>query len=296
VIVVKTEDLEPIVAELVTKPRHEKVRGHLLRLLTEGLGADSTSIDFERPLPEVRGRVDALLGRTVFEIKSDLVRERSDAERQLSSYLPQRERETGQRFVGIATDGAEFRVYMVRDGRLDELGEFKPKVNEPWGLLGWLESVVALTDEIPPDVISVQRELGRHSIAYPRAIREIEALWNDLKDHPEANLKRDLWNRLLRAAYGSDVEAPALFFQHTYLTIVAKAIATVALLDSLPASGAMLLEGKPFRGLGIFGAVESDFFDWVLLHPKGGNLVMEIARQANLSAAGYSGRHPQGSL
>jgi SAM-dependent methyltransferase len=281
VIVVRTEDLEPIVAELVTKPRHEKVRGHLLRLLTEGLGADSTSIDFERPLPEVRGRVDALLGRTVFEIKSDLVRERSDAERQLSSYLPQREAETGQRFVGIATDGAEFRVYMVRDGRLDELGQFRPKVSEPRGLLGWLESVVALTDEIPPDVINVQHELGRHSIAYHRAIREIEALWTDLKDDPEANLKRDLWSRLLRVAYGADIEAPALFFQHTYLTVVAKAIATVALLDALPSGGDMLLEGKPFRDLGIVGAVESDFFDWMLLHPKGSGLVMEIARQAN---------------
>jgi hypothetical protein len=175
---VRTENLEPIVAELVTKPRHEKVRGHLLRLLTEGLGADATSIDFERPLPEVRGRVDALLGRTVFEIKSDLVRERSDAEKQLSGYLPQREAETGQRFVGIATDGAEFRVYMVRDGRLDALGQFRPKVSEPRGLLGWLESVVALNDEIPPDVVSIQRELGRHSIAYHRAIREIEALWD----------------------------------------------------------------------------------------------------------------------
>jgi SAM-dependent methyltransferase len=278
---VNTEALEAIVAELVTKPRHEKVRGHLLRLLTDGLGADATSIDFERPLPEVRGRVDALLGRTVFEIKSDLIRERNDAERQLGSYLPQREAETGQRFVGIATDGAEFRVYMVRDGRLDELGQFKPKVNEPRALLAWLESVVALSDEIPPDVISIQRELGRHSIAYHRAIREIGALWNDLKDDPEANLKRDLWNRLLRVAYGTDIEAPALFFQHTYLTIVAKAIATVALLDTLPGSGATLLEGKDFRDLGIVGAVESDFFDWVLLHPRGGDLVMEIARQAN---------------
>ncbi|MGH6899071.1 MAG: N-6 DNA methylase [Geminicoccaceae bacterium] len=277
----RTEDLEPIVAELVTKPGHEKVRSHLFRLLTDGLGADATSVDFERPLPEVRGRIDALLGRTVFEIKRDLARERGDAEAQLSRYLPEREADTGQRFVGIATDGAEFRVYMVRDGRLDELGQFKPKVSEPRGLLGWLESVVALNDEIPPDVISIQHQLGRHSVAYHRAIREIEALWNDLKDDPEANLKRDLWNRLLRVAYGTDIEAPALFFQHTYLTIVAKAIATVALLDTLPASGATLLEGKPFRDLGIVGAVESDFFDWVLLHPKGGDLVMEIARQAN---------------
>src|SRR5918994_2097134 len=278
---VRPDHLEAIVRELVTKPGHEKVRGHLLRLLTDGLCADATTIDFERQVPEVRGRIDALLGRTLFEIKRDLVRERTDAEAQLARYLPQREVETGQRFVGIATDGAEFRVYMMRDGRLDELGQFKPNLREPRGLLGWLESVVSLNDEIPPDVVGIQRELGRHSIAYHRAIREIEALWQDLEDHPDANLKRDLWNRLLRVTYGADIEAPALFFQHTYLTIVAKAIATVALLDTLPASGEELLEGKPFRDLGIVGAIESDFFDWVLLHPKGGDLVIEIARQAN---------------
>jgi hypothetical protein len=86
---------------------------------------------------------------------------------------------------------------------------------------------------------------------------------------------------LLRVAYGADVEAPALFFQHTYLTIVAKAIATVALLDALPSSGRELLEGKPFSDLRIVGAIESDFFDWVLLHSKGGDLVMEIAREVN---------------
>jgi len=274
-------ELQSIVAELVTKPRHEKVRALLHRLLTDALGADSRAIDFERRLPEVHGRIDALLGRTVFEIKSDLVRERAEAERQLLDYLPQRERETGQKFVGIATDGADFRVYIVRDGELDELAQFRPKATEPAGLIAWLESVVVVTDEIPPDVQSVQRELGRESVAYLRALREIEAYWNDVSDHPEAKLKRELWSGLVRVAYGGDIDAPKLFYQHTYLTTVAKAIATVALLDTLPATGASLLEGKAFRDIRIIGAVESDFFDWILLHPKGAGLVMEIARHAN---------------
>ena len=94
-------------------------------------------------------------------------------------------------------------------------------------------------------------------------------------------MKRDLWNRLLRVAYGSDIEAPQLFLQHTYLTIVAKAIATVALFDDLPKGGAALLAGQLFKNLGILGAVESDFFDWVLLAQGGDELVMNIARHAN---------------
>ena len=276
-----SDALSSVVSELVTKPGHEKVRSLLHHLLTDGLRADSTSIDFERQVPEVRGRIDALLGRTVFEIKRDLSRERGEAEAQLLRYLPQREQETGQRFVGIAADGAEFRVYMHREGALDELALFKPKVDEPRNLLAWLESVVVLNDELPPDVESVHRELGRESVHYCRAIREIEELWEQLKDTPETNVKRDLWNRLLRVAYGGDIEAPALFFQHTYLTIVAKAIATIALIDTLPPDGRALLDGKPFRDLGIVGAVEGDFFDWVLLDSRGGELVMEIARHVN---------------
>ena len=51
--------LQPIVAELVSKPGHEKVRTLLHKLLTDGLGAESTSIDFEKQVPEVRGRIDA---------------------------------------------------------------------------------------------------------------------------------------------------------------------------------------------------------------------------------------------
>lgn len=135
--------------------------------------------------------------------------------------------------------------------------------------------------ELPPDVEGIRRELGRESIHYRRAMKEIEALWKRLETHPEAVLKRDLWNRLLRVAYGADIGAPLLFLQHTYLTIVAKSIATAALTDSLPPNSEALLSGQAFRDLGIVGAIESDFFDWILLEANGCDLVMEIARHAN---------------
>ena len=114
----ETEELQSVVVELASRPRHEKVRSLIHRLLTDGLGADSTLIDFEKRVPEVRGRIDALLGRTVLEFKSNLKREIKDAEEELCRYLRERERATGQSFVGIATDGADYRVYMVREGRL----------------------------------------------------------------------------------------------------------------------------------------------------------------------------------
>ena len=90
------EDLNELVVELASRPGHEKVRVLLHRLLVGGLGANSQDIDFERPVPEVRGRIDALLGRTVFELKSDLRRERKDAEKGLTRYLSEREGQTGR--------------------------------------------------------------------------------------------------------------------------------------------------------------------------------------------------------
>ena len=153
--------LEEVVGELVSRPGHEKVRALVHKLLTDGLGAQSGDISFEHQTIEVRGRIDALLGRTVIEIKSDLRKELF--EKQLATYLSDRKAQSGQDFVGIVTDGATFSAHeLSRDGSgLNFLGEFKPLVEQPQTLLGWLESVVALQDRLPPEVERIKREFGR---------------------------------------------------------------------------------------------------------------------------------------
>ena len=88
------EERDELVSELASRPGHEKVRVLLHRLLVDDLGANSKDIDFEKQAPEVRGRIDALLGRTVFELKSDLRRERQDAEDGLIRYIAEREDQT----------------------------------------------------------------------------------------------------------------------------------------------------------------------------------------------------------
>src|ERR1700730_16975622 len=162
--------LKEIVSELASRPGHEKVRGNLLQLLTDGLGAASHDITFEKQLSRfrVRGRIDALLGRTVFEVKSDLRREERDADKQVAIYLRDREAETEQSWIGVATDGAEFYVAMLRDDKLAELGTFRTNAELPRSLLAWLESVVVLNVELPPTVEGIRTELGRDSIHYRR--------------------------------------------------------------------------------------------------------------------------------
>ena len=107
----------PLVSELSGRPGHETVHTLLHRLLVDGLGADSRDIDFEKPTPEVCGRINALLGRTVFELKSDLRREQKDAEDGLARYLSEREGQTTEKYVGIATCWepwlATIRIFLV---------------------------------------------------------------------------------------------------------------------------------------------------------------------------------------
>ena len=275
------EELQEQVSEFASRPGHEKVRVLLHQFLVGELGANSAEIDFEKPVREVHGRIDALLGRTVFELKSDLRRERGDAEEALSRYLTDRERQTSERFVGIATDGADLVAFLLKDGSVVEVGRHHTDPNRPRDLLAWLESTVAVGDGLPPEPEAIAREFGRESLAARRALDELETLWGRLGDTPEARLKRELWSRLLSLAYGAQVGEDALFLQHTYLVVVAKAMAWSAMMEAPPGDAAALLHGTSFADQGIGGQSESDFFDWVLNADEGAKLIMQVWRQVD---------------
>ena len=275
------EQQEAVVSELATRPGHEMVRVHLHGLLVDGLDADSRDIDFELPVPEVHGRIDALLGRTVFELKSDLRRERNDAEEGLTRYLTDRERQTGEKYVGIATDGADFIAFFLRHDRVVEVASHHADPETPRELLAWLQATVAIGEGLQPDPETVTREFGRESLAARRALDGLSTLWDEAGQTPDARLKRELWGRLLSVAYGAEVGDDALFLQHTYLVVVAKAVAWTAMIEAPPESATDLLHGTAFTDLGIGGQSEPDFFDWVLSSEDGADLVMRIGRQVS---------------
>ncbi len=275
------DERERIVSELAEQPGHEKVRALVHRLLVDDLGADSRDIDFEKPVPEVRGRIDALLGRTVFEFKSNLKRERGDAEEGLTRYLTERESQTGEKYVGIATDGADFIAYFLKGDNVVEVGVHKVDAAKSWELSAWLRSVVVLGDGLSPDPQTIKREFGRESLAARRAIDDLDELWSLIGQTPEALLKRELWDRFLGLAYGARVGDDALFLQHTYLAVIAKAIAWAAIIETPPEDANALLHGDAFSNFGITGQSEPDFFDWVLAADAGAELVMRIYRHVN---------------
>ncbi|HEY5071858.1 MAG TPA: N-6 DNA methylase [Caulobacteraceae bacterium] len=266
-----------IAAELARRPGHEAVRTHVCALLTEGLGAELRDIAHETRVVEAKGRIDALLGRTILEFKSNLSRERADAVEELSRYLPEREKATGERFIGIATDGADWEVFELRAGAPFSLRTFKTDPRKPDDLLAWLDGAVATRAEIPPDALNVVRELGQSSVAFLRAKAVLAEAWSAVKDHPTASLHRQLWSQLLTLVYGRRVEDDELWLQHTFLVIVAKAIAA-RIMEVEADDPEAILSGRVFSDAGILGAVESDFFDWILVAPQGPDLVRRLAR------------------
>ncbi len=276
----RRDELPKTAATLASRPGHETVRVLVADVLRYGLHANLDELGQEVQAPDIGGRLDTLFGATVFEYKSNLSRERGDVEARLPDYLADRERKTGRRFLGVVTDGRAWEAYELRDGKLALLGkplDLSPA--QPDALLAWLEPALADRDDLPPEPLAVQRALGRDSFAFGHARAVLGELWDALRGHPEVALKRQLWDGLLREVYGQPVGNDALFLQHTYLTIVAKTIAARALGKETDSADA-ILSGALLEQDGIYGAVEGDFFDWVLLDPRGAALVLQIARQA----------------
>jgi hypothetical protein len=260
---------------LATRPGHDEVKSDFRQLLVEEFGVELGALDFERRVPEVRGRLDALIGRTVFEAKRNLDQEWDDVVRRMPDYLADREREEGERFVGIASDGLKWVVFERSGDQLVKLKDTTLNPDKPVVFLAWLDGAVALKNALSPDPITVRIELGQDSVAFRRANDGLRAIWERVKGDPAVALKRQLWAQLLKLVYGREVESDELFFQHTFLVIVAKAIA-LAVLGLRDDNPRQVLSGAAFEAAGIFGAAESDFFDWVVAAPEGEALVRRI--------------------
>jgi hypothetical protein len=246
----RQQHLPDLVARLAARPGHEPTRTLLAELLRHGFGADYAALDHEVRLPEVHGRADMLFGATVFEFKSDLRREMGDVQARLPDYLAERERQTGRPYLGLATDGATFVAFALRDGNLVEIGRYEVRADDGEALLAWLEPALSNRDDLMPEPLVFRRELGRESLTFGRARLALQQLWDRLKGHPELVLKRGLWDGLLRQAYGAPVGDDVLFLQHTYLTIIAKTLAA-RVLDLPTEDAGAILSGQALTDAGM---------------------------------------------
>jgi hypothetical protein len=221
----------------------------------------------------------------VFEVKRDLRKGnvREDAVEQLAGYVAQRSLNTGQRYVGVLTDGCEWHLYRLTDGKLGIVSSFILRTDQPdvEGLCVWLEGVLATGEAIAPTPTEIARLLGAGTPCYQLNIEELSELYLASKETSTVQLKRELWAKLLTTAQGTAFrDEDQLFVQHTLLVVIAEAIAHAVIgLDPTQIPPSAMVSGQQFRRADVRGVVEEDFFDWVIEVPGGDRWVQALCRQ-----------------
>ncbi len=232
-------------------------------------------------------RIDVEIGFTVFEVKRDLTvgNIRAEAEAQLAGYVQSRTDTMQQRYVGVLTDGAEWRLYHLADGALElvSVHEVSPLAPDVESLCVWLEGVLATTERVVPTPREITRRLGALSPGHALDYADLANLYDDNRNLPSVKLKRELWAKLLTTALGTNfVDEDRLFVEHTLLVITAEAIGHAVVgfdITDPTISPATLLSGGLFTRAQIGGVIEEDFFDWVIEVPGGDRWVRDIARR-----------------
>lgn len=260
------------------------IRQFILAAPFELLEDDLDIVALESPVTGGR-RIDVEVGSTVIEVKRDLRRGRvrEEAIQQLAGYVTTRAAETGRRYVGVLTDGAEWLCYDLVESNLQQVSklEIDGGAESANQLVLWLEGVLATATNITPNAREIEARLGAGSSAYALDRATVASLYERNKALPTVKLKRELWSRLLTSALGSQFkDDDALFIEHTLLVNTAEIIAHAVLaLPVADLNAASLLSGDKFSESSVYGVVESDFFDWVLEVGSGEQFIKTLARR-----------------
>jgi hypothetical protein len=244
----------------------------------------------EAPIGDgTRRRLDVEIGHCVIEVKKDLRLSGvlHDAEDQLSGYVTTQTARLESRYVGVLTDGTDWYLYHLHQGKLLQVAHLSLNRQDPdvERLTIWLESILATQDIVQPTPIEIYRRLGADSPAHLLDHATLRALFEAAESIPGVQLKRDLWAKLLRTAFGKTfTDDPSLFIDHTLLVLTAEVIAHAVVGFDISGTGHLtpnaLARGTEFAGNSLIdGVVEADFFDWVLEVPTGPEFIAELARR-----------------
>ena len=256
-------------------------------LLQASLDLDDEDIDvkLESQLGD-RRRIDIEIGSVVIEVKKDLRKGKVliDAIKQLSGYVEVRTQQTGQNYIGILSDGLEWRCFHLKPSKeFVEVSKHLINPNSPDAekLIAWLDGVLATKQGIIPTPEEINNKLGVESSSYAINHATLLSLYEENKYLPTVQMKRLLWAKLLTTALGSQFkDSDELFVEHTLLVNVSEIIAHAVLgLNVNDLSPASLLSGSQFENSGIYGVVESDFFDWVIEVNEGDIFIRSLARK-----------------
>ena len=261
---------ERMQAAIEAERHHDQRRGILVELLGAGFGLTVDTIVLEQnvKVERTRGRIDLLYDSVAWEVKRDLDRERPDLERKLKLYLT----DLGERAFAIGTDGLRFEVDRLDEGselRRTDAYDMTADTATLDEALDWLDAYVFAVEQVPPTTEAILGRFGLGTAVYLTAELELRDLWAQVEAEQDAAIKRDEWERLLEVVYGTQVASDELWIRHTYLVMVARLLAYLAITEHLPEQGTELgvLDGDIFTPLGLQNLVERDFFAWPALPP-----------------------------
>lgn len=258
-------------------------------LLNHDFGLNNAALE-DQLADGTRRRIDVAAGATVIEVKRELTTLEGDLAyiEQLRGYVETRTLQTESRYNGILTDGREWWLFEhdPRSGEFERRASHHHTLNTGQALVEWLQSVLAIHQNIKPNQKHIEQYLGASAPSYQQDFAYLEALYEEVAGDPTVALKRELWARLLRSALGTSFEDRTnLFLNHTLLVIEAVSVGSAILgepLAELAADPRALMGGNAFENAGVRNVIESDFFDWVLAAKGGEKLVSRVIHRIDV--------------
>lgn len=253
----------------MAKAHHDQLRSIFIGFLHRSFGVDYEEFELEKGIraAKVRGFIDALFQDIVFEFKRDLEAEREVGRRELTDYLSSLKNGT---YFGILTDGLLFEVYALREDRLEEIEKVSLKTLSTEDAFSWFDHFLFSVKEIVPSSQDIVKRFGPRSPVFLSSFQKLRHMFSQSKGDPSVRVKFGEWDKLLAKVYGSSIASDELFLRHTYLSILVKLIAYLALFRERPKERDeffSILDGEAFRRRGFQNLAESDFFTWVLFFP-----------------------------
>jgi hypothetical protein len=260
-------------AEAIRKnSHHDHRRALLVDFLRKSFDIEVDEIELERKVKaaEARGRIDAFYKYVIFEVKTNLDAERNDAVRELKKYFESCS-DPGE-YIAAVTDGLRFEIYDYVADRKEPQRVRRFEINplDPEMVYLELDELLASGQKIPPISDEIVGRFGLTSTTFLRSIQSLERAFDAVQHDSTVAVKFREWNALLAKVYGSAIGDKKLFLRHTYLTMLSRAIVTMALFPHHVRGNDLyrdLLTGRFFRDQGILNLAEPDFFSWPLETP-----------------------------
>ncbi|HPO13818.1 MAG TPA: N-6 DNA methylase [Candidatus Hydrogenedentes bacterium] len=246
---------------------HDHRRSLLINFLRQGMGLDPVEFELEKKIQayKVRGLIDAFFKQLIIEVKTDLDRERADAETELKKYFESQAHPLD--YSGLVTDGLRFEVYIYEKRTVRQIRVFSLDPEAPLVSFRHLDQLFFTAKLLIPSPGDIVDRFGLHSGAYNAFRRSLEEAYDGVQEESAVKVKFREWNALLSKVYGSEIGDITLFITHTYLAMLSRAIVAMALFPTVRRNLKMyrgIVDGVFFRQKKLVNLAEPDFFSWAL--------------------------------